>query len=133
MIMRGMGRHLLFFWLFIGRLIVFCVERAETWEGKLFFQYANQTKTADFATSCVFCSVRASMIHHSRKLALRLKHFARWRKLARTFLRKPRRYRPACSFCLRNVMLLLIFTVKASIPGESSCAGKKNVFQRLSF
>ena len=29
---------------FIGRLIVFCVERAETWEGKLFFQSCKSDK-----------------------------------------------------------------------------------------
>ena len=52
-----------------------------------------QKKSISFATGCVFCSVRAPVIHHSRKPALRLRHFARWRKLARTSLRKPRHYR----------------------------------------
>ena len=78
-----------------------------------FLNHYTAGKTAGFATGCVFCSVRASMIHHSRKLALRLKHFARWRKLARTSLRKPRYYRPACSFCLRNAILRFLFTIKA--------------------
>ena len=49
-----------------------------------------QKKSISFATGCVFCSVRAFMIRHSRKLALRLKHFARRRKSAQTSLRKPR-------------------------------------------
>ena len=78
-----------------------------------FLNHYTAGKTAGFATGCVFCSVRAFMIRHSRKLALRLKHFARWRKLAQTSLRKPRHYRPACSFCLRNAILRFLFTIKA--------------------
>lgn len=66
------------------------------------------TNTAGFATSYVFCSVRASIIRHSRKLALRLKHFARWRKLAQTSLRKPRCYRKACSVSIPESAIAII-------------------------
>ena len=82
-------------------------------ESCFLLNYYTAGKTAGLASGCVFCSVRASMIRHSRKLALRLKHFARWRKLARTSLRKPRHYRPACSFCLRNARLRFLFAIKA--------------------
>ena len=60
------------------------------------------------------------MICHSRKLALRLKHFARWRKSVRTSLRKPRHYRPACSFVLNNVTWRLIITAEAYIFGTAN-------------
>jgi len=60
------------------------------------------------------------MICHSRKLALRLKHFARWRKSARTSLRKPRHYRPACSFGLSSVTLQLIITAEAYISSAAN-------------
>lgn len=50
------------------------------------------------AVGCVFGSIRASMIRRSRKLALRLKHFARRRKSAQISLRKPRHHCLALSF-----------------------------------
>ena len=60
------------------------------------------------------------MICHSRKLALRLKHFAQWRKSAQASLRKPRHYRPACSFVLSSVTLRLIVTAESYISGADS-------------
>ena len=71
--------------------------------------YYTAGKTAGLASGCVFCSVRASMIRHSRKLALRLKHFARWRKLARTSLRKPHHCRLSCSFVCIGMTSGIIF------------------------
>ncbi len=55
-----------------------------------------------------------------RKLALRLKHFAQWRKSARASLRKPRHYRPACSFVLSSVTLQLIITAEAYISSAAN-------------
>ena len=55
-----------------------------------------------------------------RKLALRLKHFAQWRKSARASLRKPRHYRPACSFGLSSVTLQLIITAEAYISSAAN-------------
>ena len=60
------------------------------------------------------------MICHSRKLALRLKHFARWQKSVRVSLRKPRHYRPACILGLSSVTLRLIVTAESYISGADS-------------
>ena len=78
-----------------------------------------QKKSISFATGCVFCSVRAPVIRHSRKLALRLRHFARWRKLARTSLRKPRHYRLTDRLFLCFVSILQEITCESEISAAS--------------
>ena len=55
-----------------------------------------------------------------RKPALRLKHFAQWRKSARASLRNPRHYRPACILGLSSVTLRLIVTAESYISGADS-------------
>ncbi len=85
------------------------------------FSYAAGRGKAKFVTCCVFCSSRASIIRHSRKLALRLRQFARWRKSARVSRRKPRKshfifaFPPGGCFSKNQPLLVISFNSLLSV------------------